>query len=241
MSALPDKSAAAGLLSGPTLDAVAELCRRFHVRTLDVFGSAVTGRFDPARSDIDFLVEFEEPRGDGYAKRWLGLEQGLAALFNRPVDVLGESSLKNPFLRRSIEATKRRLFPPSEFTDDRPIEPSMSEKQPAKYLWDAVEAAARIERFTSGRTFDEYLSDEMLRAAVERQFEIIGEALAGLRRIDPTLAAKVPDLVEIIAFRNILVHAYSDINHQHVWRVIERDLLDLRATVERLLADASGP
>jgi uncharacterized protein with HEPN domain/predicted nucleotidyltransferase len=257
MSAVPDKSAAAGpgsrpgqaLLSGPRLEAVAELCRRFHVRTLDVFGSAMTGRFDPARSDIDFLVEFEEARGEGYAKHWLGLEQGLAALFGRPVDLLCESSVENPFLRRSIEATKRRLFPPSEFSDDGPIEPSMdgpiepsmSDKQPAKYLWDALRAAERIARFTSGRTFDEYLSDDMLRDAVERRFQVIGEALAGLRRIDPALAAKVPDLAEIIAFRNILVHAYSDINHQQVWRVIERDLPDLRATLDRLLADASGP
>jgi len=249
MSAVPDKSAAAGpgsrpgqaLVTGPTLEAVAELCRRFHVRTLDVFGSAVTGRFDPARSDIDFLVEFEEPHGDGYAKRWLGLEQGLAALFGRKVDVLGESSLENPFLRRSIEATRRRLFPPSEFSGDRPIEPSMSGKQPAKYLWDALRAAERVARFTSGRTFDEYLSDDMLRDAVERRFQVTGEALAGLRRIDPALAARIPNLVDVIAFRNILVHAYANMNHQRVWEVIERDLPGLRATLDRLLADASGP
>jgi len=243
MSAVPGASAAAcpgsspgqALFSGPRLEALAELCRRFHVRTLDVFGSAVSGRFDPARSDIDFLVEFEDPRG------WLGLEQGLAALFGRPVDVLGESSLKNPFLRRSVQATKRRLFPHSEFNDDRPIEPSMSDKQPAKYLWDAVEAAKRIERFTSGRTFDEYLADDMLRDAVERRFQVIGEALASLRRIDPALAAKIPDLAEVIAFRNILVHAYSDIRHDRVWEVIERDRPSLRATLERLLAQAAGP
>ena len=56
----PDMLAAADLFSGPRLEGLAELCRRFHVRTLDVFGSAVTGRFDPARSDLDFLVQFEE-------------------------------------------------------------------------------------------------------------------------------------------------------------------------------------
>ena len=233
--------AATGLLSGEKLEALATLCRRFHVRTPDVFGSAVAGRFDPARSDLDFLVEFENPRAGGSPKGWLGLEQVLAALFGRPVDVLSVSSLKNPFLRRSVEATKRRLFPPLAENQPASVDPAMSEKHPAKYLWDAAQSAARIERFRHGRSFEDYLSDEMFRAAVERQFEIIGEALVGLRRIAPELAAKVPDLTDIIAFRNILVYAYSEIRHDRVWQVIERDLPDLRATLERLLTDASGP
>jgi len=70
----------------------------------------------------------------------------------------------------------------------------------AKYLWDARRAADRIARFTVGRTFDDYLGYDMLRAAVERQFEIVGEAFAGLRRVNPALAAGVPDLSRIVAF-----------------------------------------
>lgn len=64
----------------------------------------------------------------------------------------------------------------------------------AKYLWDARRAAEKITRFTAGRTYDDYLTDDMLRSAVERQFEIVGEPLAGLRRADPALAALIPDL-----------------------------------------------
>lgn len=64
----------------------------------------------------------------------------------------------------------------------------------AKYLWDAQRCGERIARFTAERTFDDYLADDMLRAAVERQFEIIGEAFAALRRVDPELAASIPDL-----------------------------------------------
>jgi len=55
----------------------------------------------------------------------------------------------------------------------------------AKYLWDVQQAAERITRFAGGRTFDDYLADEMLSAAIERQFQIIGEAFVGLRRIAP--------------------------------------------------------
>jgi uncharacterized protein with HEPN domain len=85
----------------------------------------------------------------------------------------------------------------------------------AKYLWDARRAAERIARFTDGRGFDDYLADEMLRAAVERQFEIIGEAFAGLRRTDPELADAIPDLPRIVAFRNVLIHGYATVDDQY--------------------------
>lgn len=241
MSAARDASTAADVFSAEKLEALAALCRRFHVRTLDVFGSAVTGRFDPARSDLDFLVEFEEPRPPVPGDSWFGFGRELEALFGRSVDVLFQSSLKNPFLRRSVEATKRRLFPFPADDQPRTIDPAMSEKKPAKYLWDAIRSAARIERFTQNRTFDDYLSDEMFRFAVERQFEIIGEALGALRRIAPALAAEVPNLNQIVAFRNILVHMYSEIGNDKVWNTIERDLPTLRATLERLLAEQPGP
>jgi uncharacterized protein with HEPN domain len=108
----------------------------------------------------------------------------------------------------------------------------------AKYLWDARRAAEKITRFTAGRTFDDYLSDELLRSAVERQFEIIGEALGGLRRVDPTLAGEVHDLPRIVAFRNVLIHGYATVDDQLVWGVTERDLSALLTTLTRMLAEA---
>src|SRR5437588_7226592 len=94
------------------LPAVRALCRRFGVRRLDLFGSAATGRFDAARSDLDFLVEFEEMPPSPYAKAFSGLRQGLEQLFGRPVDLLTEPALVNPYLRRQIESEKRTLYPP---------------------------------------------------------------------------------------------------------------------------------
>jgi predicted nucleotidyltransferase len=93
------------------LPALRALCRRFHVRRLDLFGSAATGRFDPARSDLDFLVEFEPMPPSPYSTACRGLREGLAQLFGRSVDLLTEAALVNPYLRCQIESEKRTLYP----------------------------------------------------------------------------------------------------------------------------------
>jgi uncharacterized protein with HEPN domain len=106
-----------------------------------------------------------------------------------------------------------------------------------KLLWDARHAVERIERFTGGKTFTDYEADEYFRSAVERQFEIVGEAMNQLRRIDPDTAAAIPELARVIAFRNILVHRYANVDNRLVWGVLETDLPSLRATPGRLLAN----
>ena len=111
----------------------------------------------------------------------------------------------------------------------------------AKYLWDVQQAAARVTRFTTGRSFDDYLADEMLSAAVERQFAIIGEALAALRRIAPEVAAMIPEVEQIIGFRNVLVHAYGDVDSEEVWGTIQNDLPRLQEVVAELLGSAPRP
>lgn len=77
----------------------------------------------------------------------------------------------------------------------------------------------------------------MLRAAVERHFEIIGEACSRLTKISPDTATKIPDLPRIIAFRNLLIHAYAKIDDQMVWRILQTDLPILRERVADLLAE----
>jgi predicted nucleotidyltransferase len=92
------------------LPAVQALCRRFGVRRLDLFGSAATGRFDPARSDLDFLVEFDEPTAGGFSGGYFKLLEALETLFQRKVDLVTERSLVNPYRRRRIESEKRTLY-----------------------------------------------------------------------------------------------------------------------------------
>ena len=111
---------------------------------------------------------------------------------------------------------------------------------PRAYLWDVREAADAIARFVRNRDFDEYASDLMLRSAVERQFAIIGEALNQLSKVDPVLAARIPELRRVVAFRNVLMHAYQEIDDAGVWRIVQADLPPLRERVASLLAELGG-
>jgi uncharacterized protein with HEPN domain len=77
----------------------------------------------------------------------------------------------------------------------------------------------------------------MLRAATERQFEIIGDALAQLAKRDVAVASRVTDYRQIIAFRNILIHGYAEIDDRLVWDIVETKLPKLRAEVDELLKD----
>ncbi len=105
-----------------------------------------------------------------------------------------------------------------------------------KYLYDIQQAAGRIAEFTAGKRLEDYRSNAMLRAAVERQFEIIGEALARLIQLDETLAARITEYRRIVAFRNILIHGYADVDDRLVWDVVETKLPVLRREVEALLS-----
>ena len=82
----------------------------------------------------------------------------------------------------------------------------------AKYLEDIAQAAELIERFTAGKSLAHYLEDPMLRAAVERQFEIIGEALIRLTKRDAAVAVRISEYQRMVAFRNVLIHAYSNVD-----------------------------
>lgn len=107
-----------------------------------------------------------------------------------------------------------------------------------KYLYDVQQAAARIAEFTAGKQFADYEGNPMLRSAVERQLQIIGEAVAQLARLDEGLAGRFSEYRRIIAFRNILIHGYADVDDRLVWDVIEAKLPVLRREVETLLSES---
>ena len=89
---------------------IVALCRRRHVRRLEVFGSAASGAFDPQTSDFDFLVEFD-PLGPGErADAYFGLLEDLQELFQRPVDLVMVRAISNPYFRRAIEQTREVLY-----------------------------------------------------------------------------------------------------------------------------------
>ena len=90
--------------------ALAELCRRFGVRRLYVFGSAASGELRSS-SDLDFVVSMADRLPNGaYADRFLGLAEELERLFGRKVDLVSEQSIRNPFFRREVEATRQLVY-----------------------------------------------------------------------------------------------------------------------------------
>jgi uncharacterized protein with HEPN domain len=108
-------------------------------------------------------------------------------------------------------------------------------------LWDVQQAAGLSHWFTAGLDAAGYAEDPLARSGVERQFEIIGEALNQLAKTDPDLAERVPDLQAIIGFRNVLIHGYARVDHGRVWRIRETLLPSLETTVSALLAKLGPP
>lgn len=107
----------------------------------------------------------------------------------------------------------------------------------AAYLWDVRAAGNRVATFTAGLTRDRYADDELRKSAVERQLEIVGEALTKLRKADPETAAQIPDISRIIGLRNILIHGYAVVDDAVVWTAATERLPDLLNVVAGLLSE----
>lgn len=88
--------------------ALAAICREHGVRRLDLFGSQARGAADA--EDVDLLVSLDAPTPGAYADAYLSLKERLEALFGRPVDLVTETALRNPYLRRRIIAERVNLF-----------------------------------------------------------------------------------------------------------------------------------
>ena len=106
-----------------------------------------------------------------------------------------------------------------------------------KYLFDIHQACERLAAFTRGSDFADYEGNAMLRSAVERQFEIIGEALSQLAKLDDGLASRISGYQRIISFRNILIHAYAQVDDRLVWDIVETKLPVLWREIEALLEE----
>lgn len=104
-------------------------------------------------------------------------------------------------------------------------------------LTDIDQAGADIELFTEGMDVDAFASNSMVQSAVERKFEIIGEALNRLHQSDPDLAERIPGMREIIDFRNLLAHGYEHVASRRVWTYANNHLQQLRSVVQALLAE----
>jgi uncharacterized protein len=86
------------------------LCRRFHVRRLDVFGSAAREDFEPGRSDLDFLVEFDDFPNLNTFEAYFDFRRHLSDLLGCPVDLAMPSAIRNPYVKASVEADRKPVY-----------------------------------------------------------------------------------------------------------------------------------
>jgi uncharacterized protein with HEPN domain len=103
-----------------------------------------------------------------------------------------------------------------------------------KYVFDIERAARAIASFTAGKTLDDYLADPLLRSGVERQFEIAGEAVNKLAKFSLETAQKITDYRKLIAFRNVLIHGYAEVDDRLVWDLVQSKLPHLLADLAAL-------
>jgi hypothetical protein len=92
------------------LEEITRLCRVYSVRRLAVFGSILREDFDPQRSDADFLVEFESVPVATRMKNYLGLRGALASLLSRPVDLIENGAIQNPYILKSVAEQAQVLY-----------------------------------------------------------------------------------------------------------------------------------
>ena len=104
-----------------------------------------------------------------------------------------------------------------------------------KLLYDIQQATGKLLEFSKGKTFSDYERDDLLRSAVERQFEIAGEAVRQLDKLDLDLASGLSEYPRIIAFRNILIHGYAEVDDRLVWDILENRVAKLHEEVSALL------
>ena len=104
-----------------------------------------------------------------------------------------------------------------------------------KFLFDIQDACALISQFVAGKSFEDYRSDPLLRSGVERQFEIVGEAMSQMMRVEPRMEEHFSDVGRIIAFRNYLIHGYSSVSDEAVWGIVKRNLPVLVEDVKEAL------
>lgn len=112
----------------------------------------------------------------------------------------------------------------------------MKRPDPRSFLFDVQRACQLIIQFTSGMTLPEYVADLKTRSAVERQLEIVGEALGQMLSLFPEMEPDFPEAPRIISFRNRLIHGYASVSNPVVWGILESNLPVLMARVDEVLA-----
>ncbi|MEE8623299.1 MAG: HepT-like ribonuclease domain-containing protein [Alphaproteobacteria bacterium] len=201
------------------------------VTRLALFGS--TGR-DEARpeSDVDILIDIDRSRKFSLIDL-SGVRLYLCDLLGREVEVAQREGLK-PFLKDNILAGAVEVFPKFGRREPVPGNRPMNHRNPRQRLQDMLDAINAIEKFVAGKSFSDYAATDILRAAVERNIEIVSEAS---RHVPDELKKDHSQIPwrQIADIGNILRHGYEIVDQKIVWNVASRDLSPLKAAVEGMI------
>jgi hypothetical protein len=178
---------------------ISKLCEEHQVDSFALFVSATRSDFNNS-SDIDFLVRFSNTiELLDYADNYFKFLENLAKLFNRPVDLVTEKSLKTPYSFKKSVNLKFRFM----------------NAKALKYLLDIESILKEIDqiKLRVGNNFNTYRKDFIIKNAVEVDLEIIGEAVKKLTEQNSTL--ELSSAKKIIGLRNMMSHIYDSIRHYH--------------------------
>ena len=200
------------------IEELQNLCQAHKVSQLYVFGSVCTDRFSPS-SDIDFLVDFQPMEFGDYTDNYFQFCEALEKLFKRKADVVTFQSLSNPYFIKTVNRTKKLIY---------------NARRDQEVMLDIQISANSIEDYLGqSKNFNEYKANKMLRRAVEREFEIIREALNRLSKLEPDI--KISQKSLITGMRNRVIHGYDKIDDEIIWGAIIRHLPTLREEVNLLM------
>ena len=215
---------------------IAEFCQRWQVQELALFGSVIRSDFSPD-SDIDVLVVFEPTYRLGAFDR-AHMQNELAQLFGRDVDLTEKRLIKNPISRAEILRTHRIIYPLelANFTAVATAGAMTERVRNQAALLDMVGAMNAITEFVQGKTWEDYLADLLLRSAVERQLEILGEAA---NRLSSSFRVAHPevDWSNVVGLRNVIIHQYDEIDYEVVWEIATEQVPLLLEQLQPLLSD----
>ena len=204
------------------------------VTRLAIFGSTARGQARPD-SDVDVLVDMDDTRKISLFDL-AGLRLYLCDILDREVEVAQRKALK-PLLRDNILAEAIEVFPCFDGQSPQPKGVPMPKRDPRQRLHDMRDAIAALERSLTEKTLDDYLGDDMLRAATERRIEIISEAS---RHLPEALKERHPEIPwrQVANIGNILRHGYEIVDHDIVWNAATRELAPLKIAVEAMLTES---
>ncbi len=216
------------LLMEELLSLLPYLRERYGVKELGVFGSYLRGE-QRQDSDLDLLVDFEKD-----ISLWdvMELEEYLSERLGVRVDLIMKSSLK--FRPHTAEKILKSYVPVMENWKDIIRQKEMPKRDYREYIKDILQECEFVRKYTQGIEYEDFLESDLLRHAVVRALEVIGEAVKNLPN---ELLEKYPQIEwkRVKGMRDRLAHAYFGVDYELLWRVIKEELPSLCNVVKDML------